>query len=126
MGWLPIVKVQHPTQERKRGPVLYQSKMHRYFFDLLDGDDLINDEEGSELPDSEAVRAQVIRSILDLMRHDAQRIICNWQRWKIRVRDEQGRVVLTWSFQEAMSQHTAIWRNGPHNGHGRKIVSLLF
>ena len=39
--------------------------MKRYYFDLRDQDDLAVDEEGLELPDMDAVRAEAMRSIVD-------------------------------------------------------------
>ena len=42
--------------------------MPRYYFDLLDGDILAVDEEGLELPDSQAARAEADKSLADMAR----------------------------------------------------------
>jgi hypothetical protein len=40
--------------------------MPRYFFHVRDGDDLIRDEEGTELPDPQAAKAEAMASARDL------------------------------------------------------------
>jgi hypothetical protein len=40
--------------------------MPRYFFDIRDGDELIADEEGMDLPDLEAAFREAARSLADI------------------------------------------------------------
>ncbi|NBJ10626.1 DUF6894 family protein [Microvirga arsenatis] len=66
--------------------------MPRYFFDTFDGDRLIADSEGIELPDLEQVKAEAQRALPDLARDglpdgDQKTFI-------VSVRDETGQVVL--------------------------------
>jgi len=64
----------------------------RYFFDTFDGDRLITDSEGIELPDLEQVKAEAQRALPDLARDvlpdgDQKTFI-------VSVRDEAGQVIL--------------------------------
>lgn len=66
--------------------------MPRYFFDTFDGDRLITDSEGIELPDLEQVKAEAQRALPDLARDvlpdgDQKTFI-------VSVRDEAGQVIL--------------------------------
>lgn len=66
--------------------------MPRYFFDTFDGDRLIADSEGIELPDLEQVKAEAQRALPDLARDglpdgDQKTFI-------VSVRDGTGQVVL--------------------------------
>jgi hypothetical protein len=45
--------------------------MPRYYFDLLDGNDLYPDDEGLELPSIEAARQEAAHSLADLLRDAA-------------------------------------------------------
>ena len=40
--------------------------MPRYFFDIRDGEELIPDEEGMDLPDLEAAFREAVRSLADI------------------------------------------------------------
>jgi hypothetical protein len=42
--------------------------MKRYYFDIRDGDKLVVDEEGMELPDVEAAQEVAARTLADLVR----------------------------------------------------------
>ena len=66
--------------------------MPRYFFDTYDGNRLINDPEGIELPNLEQVKAEAQNALPDLARDalpdgDQRTFI-------VSVRDEAGQVVL--------------------------------
>jgi hypothetical protein len=43
--------------------------MSRYYFDLRDGEELIVDEEGTEMPDLEAVQIEAAQSLAEMARH---------------------------------------------------------
>jgi hypothetical protein len=62
--------------------------MPRYFFDIRDGEELVRDDEGMELPDLEAAFREAARSLADLSpkRSSGQMAIV--------VRDGSGTVVL--------------------------------
>ena len=55
--------------------------MSRYFLHLRDGDELIEDLEGSEFPDLEAARAEAIGAARDFVADQARsgRIMDQWQ-----------------------------------------------
>ncbi|WP_439400492.1 DUF6894 family protein (plasmid) [Bradyrhizobium sp. PMVTL-01] len=64
--------------------------MPRYYFDLRDGKHLIQDEEGMDLPDMEAVRNEAARALVDLARDS---IRSNSANLVIEARDENGPVM---------------------------------
>ena len=66
-----------------------------YYFDLRDGDDLIQDEEGLELPDYEAVQMEAAKALSDMAR-DTMRGIPDTKlarKLAIEVRDDKGPVM---------------------------------
>lgn len=55
-----------PPEQRASWSV--QSRVPHYFFDTRDGDTLIEDDEGLELPDLETVKTEAARSLAELAR----------------------------------------------------------
>jgi hypothetical protein len=70
--------------------------MGRYFFDLRDGDTLIPDEEGLELPTLEAVQDEAARALTQMAADEAGIAARNGSTCDlgIEVRDELGAVLL--------------------------------
>lgn len=77
------------------------ASMPLYFFNLRDRGELIEDEEGSELPDVTAAEQVAIHSARDLMAADIRRgrlFLDN----AIVITDEAGGIVSTITFREAI------------------------
>lgn len=91
--------------------------MPGYFFDLDEAGDVTADDEGRELPDLEAARAQAVREARDLMSGD---ILCGklCLDFAIRVRDESGATVLVVAFTDALETIAA--PAGPVSGNHRE------
>ena len=69
--------------------------MPRYYFDMLEGDDIVPDDEGLELDSLEAVQEEAARSLADMAR-DAIRKHNGAQRHRaiaIEVRDDIGPIL---------------------------------
>jgi len=82
--------------------------MARYFFDLINGDGAVRDDQGQEVSTREGVTREVSRILADIAREelpDRQNGAIS-----IKVRDEQGHAVLTGclSFQTQ-------WHDEPEN-----------
>jgi hypothetical protein len=73
--------------------------MPRYYFDLLDGDDLALDEEGLELSDLRDVQAEAAKSLADVARDAVYTFSCTFspvggtRHMAIEVRDDAGPVM---------------------------------
>lgn len=67
--------------------------MDRYYFDVRDGDEIIRDEEGYELPSLEAVQREAVLSLADGSRDAAERAIGSLTELAIDVRDASGPVM---------------------------------
>jgi hypothetical protein len=84
--------------------------MPRYYFDLLDGNDLAVDEEGLELSDLRAVQAEAAKSLADMTR-DAVHIfspVSGTRHMAIEVRDEAGLVMqVKFTFEVEKLKHWA-------------------
>jgi hypothetical protein len=65
--------------------------MKRYFFDIRDGDKLVIDEEGLELPHVEAAQDEAAQSLADMARDRIRRT--PFSHMAIEVRDSDGPVV---------------------------------
>jgi hypothetical protein len=65
--------------------------MKLYFFDIRDGEDLIPDEVGVELPDINAVKTEAALSLADITRTDF--IGQPFRHMAIEVRDDDGPVL---------------------------------
>lgn len=75
--------------------------MPRYYFDLDERGDVTADEEGRDLPDTEAARADAIREARHLMSSEVLRgHLCPDS--IVRVRDEAGSTVLAIRFEDAV------------------------
>jgi Domain of unknown function (DUF6894) len=69
--------------------------MPRYYFHIRDGDTLILDDDGCELADVEATRAEALDSARDLRRQDATDHFFTSKAPYIAVCDARGNMVLT-------------------------------
>jgi hypothetical protein len=69
--------------------------MPRYYFDLLDGDDLALDEEGLELSDLRDVQAEAAKSLADVARDAVYTFspVGGTRHMAIEVRDDAGPVM---------------------------------
>jgi hypothetical protein len=67
--------------------------MQRYFFDVFDGEKLIRDEIGIQLPDLDQVRFEAIEALPDLARDELQD--GDERAFAIEARDERDHVVFT-------------------------------
>ena len=75
--------------------------MARYYFHICNGTGFVQDEEGLELPDIEAARAEAIRSARSIMASDVQRGMLDLSSF-IEIEDENRQLVQTLGFQEAV------------------------
>ncbi|QZH74214.1 MAG: hypothetical protein JY451_10960 [Erythrobacter sp.] len=75
--------------------------MARYFFHLRDGQDLLLDPDGRELPDMEAVAAATLREAREIISHDARegRIKLDYH---LDVQDTGGQLVHRLDFEDAV------------------------
>lgn len=75
--------------------------MARYFFNVVQGNNILEDEEGSELPDLETVRKEADASAREIM---AMNILSgdHMEDRAIWVRDERGQTVLMLPFRELL------------------------
>jgi hypothetical protein len=77
--------------------------MKRYYFDIRDGDKLVADEEGMELPDVEAAQEEAARSLADLARDQARgQPSCHMA---IEVRDYNGPVLEVSFLWRVVTEH---------------------
>ncbi|MHC2257144.1 hypothetical protein ACVILK_006836 [Bradyrhizobium embrapense] len=69
--------------------------MTRYYFDMQDGDGLVPDEEGIDLPDLRAVQIEAAKSLADMARDAVYPIppTAETHRLVIEVRDDRGPVM---------------------------------
>ena len=68
--------------------------MARYYFDLLDSDGLVVDDEGREIEDLEAVQVEAARSLIDLARDSLMMATFrSVEQLSILVRDDGGPVM---------------------------------
>lgn len=79
--------------------------MPRYFFDIHDGVDII-DEVGTELPSFAAVRDTAVRASGEAIK-DLGIKFWDSRDWRLEVQDEQDKVVLTLNFSGEASQDAA-------------------
>ena len=76
--------------------------MPRYFFHVVEGTYILSDDEGSELPDLEAVRNDAVEGAREIMADDIRSGRKPEDRTML-VRDENGITVLTLPFLDAIS-----------------------
>ena len=65
--------------------------MKRYFFDMLDQDKLILDDEGIELPNVEAAQEEAARSLADMVKEDLHNE--TFSNVSVQVRDSEGPIL---------------------------------
>ncbi len=79
--------------------------MTRYYFDLMDGDDLAVDEEGLELSDIRKVQAEAAKSLADMARDAVSNASIAKRQMAIEVRDKNGPVMqVRFSFEVERSE----------------------
>ena len=71
--------------------------MGRYFFNVYDGFQLIDDT-GTELPDLQSVREEAVKTAGALLREGGHVDLWSGEEWKMVVVDEKGLEVLTLRF----------------------------
>jgi hypothetical protein len=74
--------------------------LHLRYSDLEDG--VARDDEGDELPDSDALRSYVVATARDLMASTRLKVIPDWLRCSFEVTDEAGTVMLKLPFADAV------------------------
>lgn len=68
--------------------------MPRYYFDLMDADGLVMDDEGREMKDLHAVQIEAARSLVDMARDSLMETTApSVEQLSIRVRDDEGLVL---------------------------------
>ena len=67
--------------------------LKRYYFHLIDGTDVILDDEGIEVADLATARLEVIKAIHEF-RRECPAAATEWTGWRIEVTDEMGFVAL--------------------------------
>lgn len=68
--------------------------MPRYYFDLMDADGLVMDDEGREMEDLHAVQIEAARSLVDMARDSLMETTApSVEQLSIRVRDDEGLVL---------------------------------
>jgi hypothetical protein len=77
--------------------------MPLYFFDVLDGDEIILDEEGHDLPDVEAARSEGVKGAREQIGFAAKDGI-DATHCVFRIRNEAGEVVVTIPFRETIKR----------------------
>jgi hypothetical protein len=75
--------------------------MPRYYLHVCNGTGFVQDEEGQDLPNLDAARLVAMRSARSIMASDVQRGMLDLSSF-IEVEDEDGKLVLTLGFQEAV------------------------
>jgi cytosine/adenosine deaminase-related metal-dependent hydrolase len=62
--------------------------MPRFYFDIIEGDSILRDEEGQICPDDEATEAEAIRTVSEMVKHGIGRLV-DFER-TVEVRDESA------------------------------------
>lgn len=75
------------------GPLRTLAGMTRYFFDVIEDDQVTPDEEGVELPGIEEARREAVQSLSDMAKELAVDLANERRKVVIRVRDESGEVL---------------------------------
>lgn len=80
-------------------------RMPRFFFDVIAGETIIEDLEGTELPDIDAARSEATKDIRSLM---SAAVLDGWDisRRSMAIRNEAGEVVSKVAFSEAVTRRT--------------------
>ena len=77
--------------------------MSLFFIDIVDRNQVIQDREGEDFPDLEAVRQAVILCAREIMADGVSRGVW-WKHRTMRVRDDADNVVFTMPMVEALSE----------------------
>lgn len=80
---------------------LERRAMPRFFFHICNGTGFIEDEEGQELPDVEAARAEAVKGARSIMATDVQRGELDLSSF-IEVQGDDGALIFTLNFTEAV------------------------
>ncbi|MEA3066213.1 MAG: hypothetical protein QOJ27_2674 [Sphingomonadales bacterium] len=75
--------------------------MPHYYFHVCNGTGFIEDEEGQDLPDLEAARAEAVESARSIMAADVQRGMLDLSSF-IEIEDMEHQLVHTLGFEEAV------------------------
>jgi hypothetical protein len=75
--------------------------MIRYHFNLHEGNGTVEDEEGRELADLDAVRSEALKGVRSIVAEEATQSVIDL-RGRLEVLDSQGRLVLVIGFREAV------------------------
>ena len=75
--------------------------MPRYYFHVCNGNGFLQDEEGQELADLDAARAEAVRNARSIMASDVQRGMLDLSSF-IEIEDEEHRLVHTLGFEDAL------------------------
>jgi hypothetical protein len=67
--------------------------MPRFYFNFVDGQEKIDDQEGMELPDEAAARKQAMYAVLDAQKTRFA-LPRNWVGWSVEVMDDRGNQIL--------------------------------
>jgi Domain of unknown function (DUF6894) len=63
--------------------------MPRFFFNFTDGNEKIEDPDGSDLPDLVAAQNQAVLAVRDVRRTKFE-LVRDWSSWSVQVLDEHG------------------------------------
>src|SRR4051794_5237021 len=94
--------------------------MPRYFFDVWRDDEEEQDEEGSDLPDLAAVKAELFEAVAELAKEDIRARPAERRALLIKVRDANGRDLFQAQFQFALQpldHDAAALSSRPGSGH---------
>jgi hypothetical protein len=77
--------------------------MPRYFFEISDGTETLEDVEGCQLPDAASARKEAVKLICGLLNRHVSFFGPNWSEWEIYVKQEEKVIVLSVPFIEVYS-----------------------
>jgi uncharacterized protein DUF6894 len=72
----------------------------RYYFNLTDGDEVIHDEHGIEVPDIREALIHAFAAIEEL-REEAACLVGEWQGWRLDIMDGSGSLIHSLSLDSA-------------------------
>ena len=75
--------------------------MPRYYFHVCNGTGFVQDEEGQELPDLEAARAEAVRNARCIMASEVQRGMLDLSSF-IEIEDAEHQLIHTLGFEDAL------------------------
>lgn len=74
--------------------------MPRFFFEISDGVQTLEDRKGSWLPDVATARQDAIRAIAELLRHHNSFFVPNWLEWHVLLKDQANQIQMVIPFEE--------------------------